>query len=301
MLSDVERAKEMTAVGEGPSVLFLCVNYHNEKDTVAFVGDIISQDRGDLVRTIVVDNNGNEQSDKALLKLARQDARVDVLNPRRNLGYFGGAEWGLRHHLNEAHLPDWVIVSNADLSLKGTDFVARLLALYPRDSPAVLAPAIYSAVTGADQNPHLVRRPRRMRIWFYTWVFRYYPVFLVYGVFSLLKDKLGGLGRDAWGTVVRGFDLGGIRPRAIYAPHGSFIMFHRQYFEKGGSLKHGVFMFAEEITVSETVRRLGLRVVYDPRFEVTHREHATTGLFKSRQIVRYLWEASVYCLDEYFR
>jgi GT2 family glycosyltransferase len=180
------------------------------------------------------------------------------------------------------------------------DFVSRLSTLYGNTPPAVVAPAIYSTVTGADQNPHLVRRPGRARVRFYTWVYRYYPTFVAYSALALVWAKLPrrrNAGRGKQGTAGGDAD----EPQPIYAPQGSFIIFNRRYFESGADLEHGAFLFAEEITVAEKARRHGLDVVYDPRLVVRHREHATTGIFKNRRMARYQWEASVFCYEEYFR
>lgn len=43
--------------------------------------------------------------------------------------------------------------------------------------------------------------------------------------------------------------------KSIYAPFGAFIVFHRQYFESGGHLSYGSFLFGEEIFITETARR----------------------------------------------
>jgi GT2 family glycosyltransferase len=89
-------------------------------------------------------------------------------------------------------------------------------------------------------------------------------------------------------------------PRTIYAPHCSFVIFNRKYFETGGTLKHGAFLFGEEIFVAETVRNLGFRIIYDPRFFVLHREHATTSILKGRKMLVYLREANDYCVNQFF-
>ena len=278
-------------------VVFLCVNYHNEGDTAAFVNSVMSQEPNDLSSVVVIDNNEGTQPHETLRQLADSSNQVMVLSPGRNLGYFGAAAWGLERFLQLASLPDWVIVANTDMLFPGTDFLARLFSLHSDAPPAVIAPAIYSTVTGVNQNPHLVRRPSRTRSRFYTWVYRYYPTFVVYGAVALVRATV----RRWWTVALRKQKRDSGKPHAIYAPQGSFIIFNRRYFECGGDLEHGAFLFAEEITVAEKAKRLGLEVVYDPRLEVHHRAHATTGLFRSRRLARYQWEASVFCYKEYFR
>jgi GT2 family glycosyltransferase len=88
--------------------------------------------------------------------------------------------------------------------------------------------------------------------------------------------------------------------RTIYAPQGSCLVFSRRYFEQGGSLEYPAFLFGEEIFVAETVLRLGLQVVYDPRLRVWHDEHASTGRLRSRKLARYVGQSAAYLADTFF-
>jgi GT2 family glycosyltransferase len=91
-----------------------------------------------------------------------------------------------------------------------------------------------------------------------------------------------------------------VEPLQIYAAHGAFLAFRKSYFEAGGTLRHGAFLFGEEIFVAETVRRLGLTIGYDPRLRVFHRGYTTTGYMPSRQMATYMREAARYCADTWF-
>lgn len=283
------------------SVLVICVNYHSAEDTQAFVKDLLGQESPGSLRVIVVDNSDPERLDPRLSSIAEADPRVRVLHPGGNLGYFGGAAWALRQHLAGAPLTDWIVVSNTDIRFPGRDFLTRLFELYVDATCAVLAPAIHSTLSLKDQNPYMLRRPGAARMCFYKWVFRYYPISVAYQLMGLVKQKLRALTRKIAALVDDGEKMGQPRPRSIYAPHGSVILFSRSYFEAGGSLDHGVFLFGEEVFVAETARRLGLTVTYDPRLVVLHREHATTDMFKNRKMARYVREASAYCADKFFR
>ena len=87
----------------------------------------------------------------------------------------------------------------------------------------------------------------------------------------------------------------------IYAAHGSLFVFHRSYFDMGGDLSHGTFLFGEEIFVAETILRLGLTILYDPRFCVVHKEHLTTGQLPSRKVASFARDSSKFCSSSFFR
>jgi GT2 family glycosyltransferase len=86
----------------------------------------------------------------------------------------------------------------------------------------------------------------------------------------------------------------------IYAPQGAFIAFHRSYFERGGTLDHGAFLFGEEIFVAETARRLGMTVMYDPALVIEHTERSTAAGLFNRNTSRYRKQASRYLAKTFF-
>lgn len=285
------------------SILTICVNYNNDKETQKFVSGLLAQ-KGDFSqRVIVVDNGESPSLDSSVHNLFKSDSRVLIINSGKNLGYYGGAALGLREYIKEFPLPDWIIVCNTDIDLIQPDFLSKLCDLYSVKPHAVIAPSIISGISGRDQNPYMKFRPSRWRMHFYKWVFRYYPTFVAYQTLALAKQKLlAVIHKNPVFTGDKVVEKAAQRePRAIYAPHGSFVVFHRSYFEAGGNLDHGVFLFGEEVFVAETVRRLGLTITHDPRFVVLHHEHATTGVFKNRKVARYVREASAYCADKFFR
>ncbi|MDY6838805.1 MAG: hypothetical protein SWH78_12620 [Thermodesulfobacteriota bacterium] len=164
----------------------------------------------------------------------------------------------------------------------------------------MLAPRVISSRTGIDQNPEMARRPCKARCRLYTLIFRYYPVFTAYRLLALAKNKLRGIVASRRISGESG-ERDQATPRMpIYGPHGSFVIFNRAYFEAGGSLDVGSFMFAETMFIAETLERLGLSAVYEPRLRVIHDEHVTMGRFKSPRVARLQWEASVYCFREFF-
>jgi GT2 family glycosyltransferase len=280
--------------------LVICINYHSEADTEAFVSDLLRQKSCDCVRVVVVDNSERLWTEPRLALLGAVDDRVKVLNARVNLGYFGAAAWGLRQYLSTTPLPDWVIISNADISLRGNDFFIRLFELYPDGLSGVIAPSVISMRSQIDHNPFMERRPTKTGMHFRKWVFRSRRTYLFARRFQWLRLRIrlrfGKMLVDRIPTNKRSKAA----PRSIYAPHGAFIIFHRGYFESGGTLNHGVFLFGEEIFVAEAVRALGLSVRYEPRLIVCHQQNAATDLSRNPKLARYAREASAYCANTFF-
>jgi N-acetylglucosaminyl-diphospho-decaprenol L-rhamnosyltransferase len=66
---------------------------------------------------------------------------------------------------------------------------------------------------------------------------------------------------------------------------GSAIWFRRSAIESIGGWDDGYFMYCEDLDVCWRLRRLGWRVVYDPRGEVVHVHAASTDAHPYRMIV----------------
>jgi GT2 family glycosyltransferase len=86
----------------------------------------------------------------------------------------------------------------------------------------------------------------------------------------------------------------------VYAPHGAFLIFSRSYFEAGGYIDDGFFLYAEEFSVAEICRQLQLRVVHDPGLRVWHNAHGVTGRMCNRTTFEYGRQGFSYALRKYF-
>jgi GT2 family glycosyltransferase len=253
------------------TVLVICVNYHSEADILRFVQQLLKQKTRGSLRILLINNNENAAGCDDISNLLNGSGRGDVIHAHRNLGYYGAAAFGLKHYLSTASLPDWVVVANADIDFPNDGFFHDLDQYYGSDSPAVLAPSIISAGSGADQNPFLLRQPSRRWILVKHWLFSNDMTWRVFTEVSRLKWTVKGVLR-------RTSHIGEHKCIQIFAPHGAFVLFNKIYFLAGGDLVPQIFLYGEELLIADTSARLGLRIVYDPRLRVIHRGHATTAM-----------------------
>lgn len=282
------------------SLLFLCVNYADDANTLALISSVRDQTAADHVAIIVVDNTERSKSTGRLKTELAGASRVTLLEPKTNLGYFGGAAWGLeQYRATHANLPEWLILSNPDIIIPAPDFLEQLLARGAGHAHAVIAPSIRSAVTGQELGVFMARRPSPWQIRMYKYLFRFYPTLLLYETLSLMNNRLAKLWHRLKTIPQSPAPPAAIRP--IYAPHGSFIIFRKTYFASGGSLQYGAFLFGEELFIGESARHLNLTVAYDPALVVIHKEHAVTGFFRSRAMARYQRESAAFGADVLFK
>lgn len=250
------------------------VSYFGSSVVGDLVRSLVEQTRDDW-RLVIVDNSENRQEFESLRTAAGMDPRVVVAAAPSNLGYLGGAEWW---RSRQPVTTTWLAVCNTDLYLDDRRFVERLAALGPE--PAILAPDITAMPSRRRQNPYMTGRPTARRTLFRRLVLSYRPS--AAAASFVARSKRGGPAQ-----------LQELSPREVYAPHGSFMLFPRTFFDRGGSLQHRPFLFAEEITIAERARALGIPVRFEPGLKVLHTEHQATGA-RTARIFRAQREAVIY-------
>ncbi len=272
------------------SLLFLCVLY-GDTDHILKLFDSFCRQKFDFenyhVAIVIINNNESSLLPDAV-KNYKFPSGVDfiILHPSQNLGYFGAAQWALKQFNPAA----WTIVSNSDLIINDELFLEKLKSLKINVRTAVVAPEIISEISGLDQNPYLITRPKALKMKILKLIFSIDAVSFMYQSLAYFKNSIGPR-----------VQVNNHQIDKIYAPHGSFIIFHRKYFESGLDFAHPPFLFGEEITVAENLRRSQLSAVYEPSLKIKHEEHQATGRIPNRKMRKFIAKASRYCADQFFQ
>jgi GT2 family glycosyltransferase len=268
-------------------IVFLLANYYNEEEVCSFVTEQLQPTKNSFIEIVITDNGSKNTS--LLTELTRQHTNVTLVTAPSNLGYFGAAYLGFTSYLNaKKEYPKAVVVSNTDMFLKGNFFelFQNKLKIKKFD---ILGPSIYSNFLKYYQNPYITRRIKKNKLSFLKTMSSNYYLYSLFTLYHVAKTKL--LGRAT------------IQPASAsspYAIHGSFMIFNKTFFEKGGTINYPSVLFGEEIFIAEQVLQLNLKISYDPGLQVEHNEHATTGIFKSRKMIAYLHQSYTYLLKTYF-
>lgn len=259
-------------------MLFCVCHFRNSPEVTAFARHVLSL--ADSNRITICDNSGG-------LELALPPDRVLVSNPGKNLGYLNGSAHARRAWTAARGEPsDLTVVCNTDITLSASavNEEPRILAL---SGVAGIAPDVRLVATGRPQNPHLRHRPATRRIRFLRAMHGMPPLGVLYMLASLLRARQRPSSTP---------QPPGAPPQNVYAPHGAIMVFHPDFFQKGGRLEYGGFLHDEELHVAEQSRRLGLAWRYWPAFAVQHLHHASLGsvsLWRQsrwhRQSLNWIW------------
>ena len=275
-----------------PQALIITVNFQHADSAVRFLDSASRLEEFGRCHVLVVDNDSADDSIYRIRRAVYGFGNIELLESWHNRGYFGAASWALRHYLVRHNVPDWVIVCNHDVAFDDPEFLVRLLKKEPAAS-GVIAPSIISGLTGLDANPSIRNRPGSFRMWRYrVWLGNYYAMWLKQWLSPAIRKARHKFSQR---TPSAGEGVNSL----IYAPHGSFLIFSRKFFEAGGFIDDGFFLYAEEFSVAEMCRRLQLPVIHDKELRVWHKEGQSTGRMLSRRVYHHQKNGFAYASRRY--
>lgn len=280
-------------MADKPRILFIIVNYRRAELCVQFAHAILNLPAADQVKIVIVDNSEMRADQEELSQLASHK-NVFVRTPSRNLGFYGGADFGYSSLESSGATLDWIIVCNPDIDFPDSSFLLQLLNITPDNDVGVLAPDIRLAPhkelweEGAQQNPMMEKRPSKFRLRLLEVIFRSR---ILYRAMEL---------RHRWRSKTPRTKTPAPRRRLIYAAHGSAIIFAKNYFRQGGSLRHGSFLYGEELFVAEELRLRNLKCVLEPTLHLCHVGGATTGALGSERQRLFCYDSMRFIRTRYF-
>jgi len=268
--------------------------YNTYPETIRYIDSLAPLATGDF-SLILVDNSDIEKPRDFLEKI-KSHQFLQYIETGKNLGYFGGARYGLAHYLqNHPTYPQWILVTNVDIVFI-SPFFDLLKKLYDQENLGMIAPSIISQKWNRDFNPKILVRTSKGKIQFNQLIYSNVLFQNMYFTGVYLYKWLRELARRKDNPLTNPEH----NRRKIFAPHGSCLVFKDSYFRLGGTLDLPNFLFGEEIFVAETAARLGLDVIYDPELVIHDYEHASVGFFVTPGINKFYRESIQNILKLYY-
>ncbi len=270
-----------------PNILFLLVNYFNEEEVCSFIEKQLKPFENNFIEIVITDN-GSRTS--LLNEIERKYSNITLVKSGSNLGYFGAANLGLTNYLDRnKEYPQAVIICNTDIRL-ASDFFHELQNKLSDTNFDILGPSIHSILYKHDQNPYIINRIKESKLKFFKFISSTYFLYSLFTLYHVAKSKLSGKANAAPNKSMK-----------PYAVHGSFMIFNKFFFEKGGTINYPCVLFGEELFIAEQALKLNLNMLYEPALQIEHNEHSTTGAFKSKEAVAYLHQSYSFLLNTYFK
>jgi GT2 family glycosyltransferase len=277
---------QISKLSNKPNILFLLVSYFNEEEVCAFIDEQLIPSENNFIDVVITDN-GSRTS--LLNDIEHKYVNVALVKSGSNLGYFGAANFGLTNYLDRnKEYPQAVIICNTDVQL-ADDFFNVLQNKLAESNFDILGPSIYSTLFKHNQNPYIIHRIKESKLKSFKFISSAHFLYNLFTFYHLIKNKLFGRANK---------HNEAMKP---YAIHGSFMVFNKAFFQKGGTLNYPCVLFGEELFIAEQALKLNLNMLYEPSLQVEHNEHATTGTFKSKEAVAYLHQSYAFLLNTYFK
>ncbi|KWR58969.1 glycosyltransferase family 2 protein [Bacteroides cellulosilyticus] len=254
---------------------FIIVNFNNSEISQACINSIF-ENRGEI-NVIVVDNASVEEEKYKLIKWLEKfeySDRCTLLLSEKNLGYFGGLNYGLQYI--DSFQNSFVVIGNNDL-VYNADFTFELSKIKASSSLLLIAPNIYKR-DGTHQNPYMQNRPSLFRRLSYRLFYsNYYIAFLL--LFIVAKTKK----RKKYTQIDDSTE--------IYCAHGSCLVLTEYFFTYSHQLENFCFLYGEEVTLAHQIRSYNGLIVYFPQLKVLHNEHSSIGKMCTKNRFRLLQQA----------
>lgn len=243
------------------------VAYNSPAESMQFLTDVASLSPSGAYACVVVENGEGPAS-------IGQTNSVYHVGAPTNLGYFGGASYGIRLLEDRGIVTPWYVISNVDVRIHTTELACLLSKISP--TVGVVAPSIVGTM-GQQSNPYIRRRPRRLRLLMTEVAFgspitnrlllALHRVHRSAGLVTLMKRRRRrrtSFVPEANGTF-------------IYAAHGSIVCLRRSLVVETELLRRAPFLYGEELFVAEEARRLSLTTQFVPQLKTEHTGGVSTS------------------------
>jgi GT2 family glycosyltransferase len=252
-----------------PKIAFICVNFNNFIYSKKLCDSLILQRGKDSqfsIDCLIVDNSTDEQDSLALSEFACERPWINYLRAPKNLGYFGGLNYGLENAPIDIY--SYVVIGNNDLTYEESFCQELCRANYGRNIYAVCPDVITK--DGVHQNPHVAKR---MGLW---WRLQLDIYFLHYYFAWILLAIL---------RVARPTKSSPPQPPTqceIHMGIGACYVLTRAFFAKFRRLDYPHFLYGEEAYFSDQIHSSFGVLLFDPVLRVHHAESATLSKMPRR-------------------
>ncbi|MER3397123.1 MAG: glycosyltransferase family 2 protein [Chloroflexota bacterium] len=220
---------------KAPELSVLVISFNTRNLTLSCIEGFYDDATAAGWEVIVVDNGSSDGTADAV---ADRFPAARVVRSQRNLGYAGGSNLGLRMARGEV-----IVLLNSDVFVPPQVLLALARVLRENPDIGALSPGLRTAA--GEPQP-----------------------------FAFGQDPtLGYLLRRGWRALRRKgplHDWGITQPTEVDWVSGACLATRREVLERVGLLDERFFLYFEDNDWCLRVRRAGWRVVYDPRWQVTH-------------------------------
>ncbi len=258
-----------------PDISIIILSYNTQSITKRCLTTVIKSvaSQKDLEAEIIVVDNGSQDGSVEMIKKIQNskfktqndNLKLKTIFNTKNVGYPKGNNQGL-----EVAEGKYVLFLNSDVIIAELNFKDILNYLDKHQEVGVLTVKVNLPTGTIDPASH--------RGFPTPWNSICYFLRL-----EKLLGRVGSLGKLCGGYHLTGLDLDTIHE--IDSPSGAFYLTRKEILKKTGGFDEDFFMYGEDLDLSYRIKENGYKVIYFPRYAVTHLKHVS-GLKTNDQETR---------------
>lgn len=240
-------------------VFVVILNWNRPEDTIDCLRSVGKLRVKDFEMAVaVVDNASNDDSIKRFKKLKFTNFDFKILQNKRNLGYVGGNNAGLKYALEEG--ADYIMVLNND-ALVDRDLLIEFLKVARKDFRAgAMSPKIYFAPGFEFHKEKYDKRVLGKIIWYAGGKIDWRNVYgSGRGVDEVDNGKYDKVAETDFAT-------------------GTCLFLKAEALRQAGMFGEGFFMYYEDTDLSLRLSKSGWKVLYVPGAVVWHKVAQSSGI-----------------------
>ena len=279
---------------------FVILNYGTFQETRECVSSIkehidVTQNEYNIT---IVDNGSTDDSLMQLEKLYSNESNIDIIPAWENLGFARGNNLGIKH-VNEKYSPKFVVALNSDTEIFQNDLYSKLSKEYENSHFGLLGPMMTLIYGQCNNSPWKALSITQLECLLSQYKKKQAAIQNGTIYLEKVKNKIKDLFKSSRGEV------DAMQKRTEFWKYqtdvvlqGACIIFSKDFFKYEEGFDSRTFLYFEEQLVYLSVKRHGLKAVYDPEIAILHKDGRATKKVKfSRDKLKFINQCNIDSLE----
>lgn len=266
-------------------ILNIIVFYENREEIEKYIADIFDISNGNVDIAVIVnrDINNNVENLKEYIK-RKSIENIFFFEYGMNVGYLNAMLKTIQ--LIDLSKYKYFILSNTDIKYPRPDFFNLLLERNYNPDVGCIAPSVFSTHTKSYSNPFYINRISKKKLQTLVKTYSHPRIGQFYVFLSHIKSSLK-----------KSFKQNSCY---VYIPHGSYMIFTRDFIELIRGYEYGTRLYCEESCIGELLIKNKLKCFYDAGIEVNHEESTITSKINYKEKFSLHKESLNYIIREFY-
>ncbi len=208
------------------------------------------------MEVIVVDNNSSDGSREYLEELKIKSEKLKVILNKKNIGYSGGNNVGLKYAQGK-----YVLFLNSDTVVEPKAFRKTLDYMEKKPEAGALTPKTILFSGGMDPDCHRGFPTPWASLTYFLGLEKLFPKTRLFGQYHQLYKDLDKI-------------------HEIDAGFGTYLLTRKKIIDQLGGWDENYFFYGEDLDLFYRIKQAGWKVIFYPEPLVTHYKGASSGLRK---------------------